>query len=359
MEETLSNPNYEAWGIEPIDSKKCSEKELYTHLAAWATLAPSSHNTQPWKFVIRPSKHTIDICLDASHILPASDKLEREAYVSIGCATENLLLASDYYGLDPLVEYTGEKYPSPAIQAQFKEGILNAHREGEGQDQFLRAMKTRKMNRSKYDPLRTVPPILMKEINEVVQDFGIALDLVIDAGTRSAIAELQYTATKLAVADADFRKELGYFLLPNDTDKGRAMPGHTFGLSNEMAVKVFNALNREGSFDPDIAHGFAASERDAIRSAPLVCVLSTRKNSPEWWLKTGRALERIALLAEIQGVNIAVHAALVEKDMFTNLLKLRLGISQYPTALFRVGYATEERRHSPRVSIREVVEYED
>ncbi len=291
--------------------------------------------------------------------MPDSDKHGREAYVSVGCAVENLFLAADYYGFDPSVEYTGEKYPLPAIRVQLKEGRLSTPGEREKEDTFLHAMKTRKMNRSKYDPLRVVPPVLVAKIKETARSFGVVLDLVSDAGARSAIAELQYTADKSAIADADFRKELGSFLLPNDTDKKRAMPGQTFGLSNEMASKISNALQKEGSFDPDLAYGFAASERDGIRSAPLVCILSVERDSPDWWLKTGRALQKIALLAEIQEVNIAVHAALVEKDMFTDLLKSRLGRSQRPTALFRIGYATEERPHSPRVPVREVVEYED
>lgn len=357
MQEDFSNLNYKAWCIEPIDRKKCTEKEFYTHLVEWAILAASSHNTQPWKFIVRPKKHIIDVCLDGLQILPDSDKHGREAYISVGCAAENLCLAADYYGFVPTVEYIGEKYPSSAIRVQLQDGRSSTPRKME--DIFLRAMKTRRMNRSKYDPLRTVPAVLVAKIKEVAQSFGVVLDLVFDASVRSSIAELQYTADKSAVAGADFRKELGSFLLPNDTDKGRAMPGQTFGLSNEMASKISNALRKEGSFDPDLAYGFAASERDGIRSAPLVCVLSVERDSPDWWLKTGRALQKIALLAEIQKVNIAVHAALVEKDMFTDLLKSRLGQSQRPAALFRIGYSTEERPHSPRLPVREVVEYED
>jgi len=359
MIKRLLKINYEALDIKPTDATKCTKKQLYSHLVSWAILAPSSHNTQPWKFIIKPKKNIIDICLDKSQILPNSDKHERQAFISIGCAAENLILAARYYGVAPSVKYIGEKYPLPTIRIHLNEEEATPPKEKTKSNIFLGAMKTRMMNRSKYDALRPIPSILLKQFKETASSFGAKLDLVSDIKMRSAIAELQYTADKSAVADGDFRKELGAFLLPNNTPNGRSMPGNTFGLSEKMTVKLSSALQEEGSFDPDLAYGFAASERDGIRSSPLVCILSVAKDKAEWWLKTGRALEKMALLAEIQKVNIAVHAALIEKEMFTDLLKLRLQGTQRPAALFRVGYATEKRPHSPRIPAARVIEYEN
>ena len=53
-----------------------------------AVKAPSGHNTQPWMF--RISETEIDICPDYSRALPVVDPDNRELFVSLGCAAENL-----------------------------------------------------------------------------------------------------------------------------------------------------------------------------------------------------------------------------------------------------------------------------
>ena len=53
-----------------------------------AVKAPSGHNTQPWLF--RVQKDRIQILPDMSKSLPAVDPDNRELFISLGCATENL-----------------------------------------------------------------------------------------------------------------------------------------------------------------------------------------------------------------------------------------------------------------------------
>jgi hypothetical protein len=55
-----------------------------------ATLAANGHNTQPWKFAIR--QDVIEIYPDYSRRLPVVDPDNRELWISLGCALENLLL---------------------------------------------------------------------------------------------------------------------------------------------------------------------------------------------------------------------------------------------------------------------------
>lgn len=57
----------------------------------YATLAPSGHNTQPWKF--RAAGNRIDILPDVSRRTPVVDPDDHHLFVSIGCAAENLALA--------------------------------------------------------------------------------------------------------------------------------------------------------------------------------------------------------------------------------------------------------------------------
>ena len=351
----MSKSNYNAWNIEPIDPAKSSKKDLYLNLVSWAILAASSHNVQPWRFILRPEENIIDVCLHESGILPASDKKARQAFISIGCAVENLLLAGEHYGITPKAEYICKIYPDPTVRLSFPQ-LQSGESRSDKSKKLLDAMKSRRMNRHKFNPMRPVPEDVINEIKKTAWDLGLVLDTVTDSATRFAIAEIQYTANKAVVARTDFRKELGLFMSPNDTNEGRVMPGNTFGLSDEMANKIHRELNKDGAFDPDLAFGFAASDRDGIKSSPLIGVISVNEDRPEFWIKAGRAFQKIALVAEINNLNIAVHAAIVEVEMFNKLLKLRLRRRERPAVIFRMGYAIKDAPHSPRVNIESVVE---
>src|SRR6185369_15981431 len=72
-------------------------------LAYYARLAPSSHNSQPWRFVTGPSE--VDLFADLERWLPAIDPEQRELHVSLGCALEAMRIAADYAGWGSEVIY--------------------------------------------------------------------------------------------------------------------------------------------------------------------------------------------------------------------------------------------------------------
>lgn len=65
----------------------------FIYMMEQAVKAPSGHNTQPWLF--RVQKDRIQILPDMSKSLPAVDPDNRELFISLGCATENLCIAAE------------------------------------------------------------------------------------------------------------------------------------------------------------------------------------------------------------------------------------------------------------------------
>ncbi len=72
-------------------------------LVRYATLAASGHNTQPWKFVAQQNE--IEIHPDYSRRLAVVDPGDRELWISLGCALENLLVAAQAAGYASDVTY--------------------------------------------------------------------------------------------------------------------------------------------------------------------------------------------------------------------------------------------------------------
>lgn len=69
----------------------------YRELVRYATLAASSHNTQPWIFELAPNR--IRVLPDLSRRCPAVDPDDHHLYASLGCAAKNLMLAAQAVGL--------------------------------------------------------------------------------------------------------------------------------------------------------------------------------------------------------------------------------------------------------------------
>ena len=351
MGPAVTKRNFSAWDIDVLP-KEASPEELLKNMAGFAILAPSSHNIQPWRFVVKPKENLLEICLPKECVLPASDKKGRQAHVSVGCALENLILAGKFYGFEPVWRFLGAGFcPQPLVSVKIEKGNAGS---GEGVDRFIRAMKERRVNRSKFAVDRPVPEDFGRQAFAIASGSDLVLDFISDTATKFAIAEIQYAADRAVINLDHFRKELSQYLLPNDTESFFGMPGNTFGLSDESAFSLHEKLKGGGVFDPDLALGMAISSRDGIRSAPVVGVLSTKEDEPFGWIKAGAVFEGIALLAQTQGLGVALHAAIVEVELFSRALKLRLGRKERPVVIFRVGYPTEERPHSPRLPLEEV-----
>jgi hypothetical protein len=72
--------------------------QLMHELVRYATLSPSSHNTQCWTF--RLQDQAIVIAPDLARRCPSVDPDDHHLHVSLGCATENLAHAALAAGLN-------------------------------------------------------------------------------------------------------------------------------------------------------------------------------------------------------------------------------------------------------------------
>src|ERR1700730_7685852 len=85
---------------------------LHRELVRYATLAPSSHNTQCWKFALQ--ERVISIVPDLLRRCPAVDPDDHHLFVSLGCAAENLIQAALANGL--MAEAAFEVAPTETLE---------------------------------------------------------------------------------------------------------------------------------------------------------------------------------------------------------------------------------------------------
>jgi hypothetical protein len=85
----MSAGNLAAWNIGLSGFPRSgTPPEKARFAVAYAILAPSSHNTQPWRFAIVDDE--LLVCADRSRSLAVIDPFDRELVISCGAALFNL-----------------------------------------------------------------------------------------------------------------------------------------------------------------------------------------------------------------------------------------------------------------------------
>lgn len=332
MEQLRPSP----WHIDPESfpyQARTPDKARF--LLRYAILAPSSHNTQPWKFAIRG--HEIHVYADPTRWLRVADPDKREMYLSLGCALENLLLAAERFGLGHRVSY----FPLPRNEDLVASVSLDAGGVPSGlrDPALFRAMTSRRTNHKVYEQ-RPVPTALQERLKACCGDEAIDLYLTSHAETKDAVHRLVVQADAVQFADASFREELGYWI-------GQGVFGAPWLLAKmgQLAVTHVNV-------------GKSTAKRDtvALMSAPVLGLLTSRRNDRESQVRAGQAFERVFLMATTLGLSLQPVSQIVEvpetRATLTDLLPM---IDRHPMQPFRLGFAAPERDPTPRRPLEDVL----
>ena len=286
-----------------------------------AVKAPSGHNTQPWLF--RIGKTEIDICPDYSRALPVVDPDNRELFVSLGCAAENLCIAASHKGYSPTVTIAEDG--TICIR-------LDRHADVTPSPLFAQ-IALRQTNRRVYDG-RTILAADIDRLRAIEVAPSVSVHFY-ERGTPAfdAIAELIYRGNSLQMQDDAFKTELRSWMRYNKKHRDAQHDG--------LSYDVFGAPNMPRFISENVIAGALnersqnRADRKKIASASHLILLTTRDNTVEQWVALGRTLERLLLTSTAMGL---VHE-------LTDTFGLP---GEYPTILLRIGYA-KRMPHSVRI----------
>lgn len=303
-------------------------------LLQYAILAPSSHNSQPWRF--RVSGNEIVVSADESRWLEAADPEKRELYISVGCAIENLCVAAEHFGFDPQVSYHESGDADSLATVTLLEGSDSPNSRPKELFEALTARYT------SHDPFedRTLGADVRERLRAPVLEDEISLYLVDDPETKTAIRELQADADRLLLKDPAYKKELGHWI-------GIGALGSSW-LMARIGQAVVTHL--------DIGDREASKNSKLIDSAPVLGVLTADTDTPVVQARVGQAFERVALQAS--SVDVAVHpmSQTLERPelraQLEELLPEGVGVPQH---LFQLGYAETSADHTPRFTLETVL----
>lgn len=342
-----TDPRLDSWNVEESDypaGRPDAEKMLF--LLRYAMLAPSSHNTQPWRFRIRDG--AAELFADRGRRLPVVDPDGRELTISCGAALFFLRLAVRHFGRQAVVEPFPDREELDLL-ARVRLGPPQPPAPDE--EILFEAIPKRRTNRGPFGTKRP-PGWLLSALGEVAADEGAWLRRVEGEELRHAVAALVSEGDRLQLADREFRTELAHWLHPNRSHTRDGIPGYALGFGNlasymgPLVVRTF-----------DTGRGQAARDRHLAEGSPVLAVLGTDEDTVPAWLQAGQALARVLLRARSENVWAAFLNQPVEVTELRPRLAALLG-GGWPQLLLRMGYGAEPVP-TPRRPLSEVMIPED
>ncbi|GHO48213.1 Acg family FMN-binding oxidoreductase [Ktedonospora formicarum] len=218
----------EIHGLHPLDAdlgafpRGASIAEQLRFLVRYAVLAPSEHNTQPWRF--RVTRQSLEIHLDPSRALPAIDPDQRALWISCGAACFNLRLAMHYFGMQELLEVLPEP-DHPTLAARLTVMLTECETAWE-EKQLFRAIPQRRSNRQQFTN-KEIPLNLVASLISAAGNEGAWLSVVRKKEKRREIANLIMEAEGRLWASDSFRMELNRWTRAHYAGERDGLPAHT------------------------------------------------------------------------------------------------------------------------------------
>ena len=294
---------------------------LQRELVRCATLAANGHNTQPWKFALSPD--AISIRPDFSRRTQAVDPDDHHLWVSLGCATENLVIAAAALGKHADVAF-GSKQVHVALDSA-----------PPVRSPLVSAIFLRQCTRAEYDG-QPMPKEIVRELAQASHRDGVRILLLTEPAKVEGLVEYVTQGNSAQIGNAAFVKELKNWVRFNETDAIATGDGLFSRLTGNPTLPRWlgNAIFRMVLSDKSENDKYARQ----LRSSAGVAVFAGERADPANWFEVGRAYEHFALAATAIGVRTALVNQPVEVPAVRTQFAHWLGLgTQRPDLVVRFG----------------------
>jgi nitroreductase len=300
--------------------------EVLRRAAVRATLAPSVHNTQPWRFVLTADR--LEIYADWSRQLRVLDPTGRQLMISAGCALFNARVAMAAAGYDAVVERFPEpdqpdllaRISPPAARSDWVPiGALDA------------VVELRQTNRRRYSE-DEVPAEVVHTLNSAANAEDSLLFHIREMPHRLITASLSQQADGMQNADPAYRAELRAWTSDDprrrDGVPAMAVPHVDAGSDDDIPIR---------DFDTRGMGWLPTATKSSMRQCLLL--LGTTEDNQLSWLRAGEALERMWLEATRLGYVGSPLTQVIEVPRTREMLRMELKLPLRPHVLLRIGRA--------------------
>ena len=293
-------------------------------LVRYATLAANSHNTQPWRF--RLAARRIDILPDFLRRTRVVDPDDHHLFCTLGCATENLVVAAAARGLgaSPAFDPAGDGSIAVVVEpARARETPAFA------------AIPARQMTRALYDG-KPLSADVIGQLAAAAWSEAVDMVMITDRPGIESILSLVIEGNTDQFNNPAFVAELKDWVRFDSADALKHRDGLFSVLTGNPAIPAW--LGR-------LVFNFAATAKrenakyiPQIRSSAGIAVLVGKAADRAHWVEVGRSYQRFALLATTLGLKHAFINQAVEVVPVRRQLAAHLGLGdRRPDLIIRFG----------------------
>ncbi len=277
-----------------------------------AIKAPSGHNTQPWKF--KMNEGSIVIVPDFTKSLAVVDPHNRELFISLGCAAENLEIAASSKG-----------YESKVTVSDAGEITIQLNKMSEGSEHpLLKSISLRQTNRSVYKG-KSIPADTLTLLQTMSLDQNIGLRLFANGTVEfNTIESFVVKGNELQMQDQAFKDELKSWMRVNSNQINSTGDG--------LSYSSFGAPNFPAFISRPIISSFLTPEKqnkgdiEKMESSSHFALFSIHANSIAEWVCLGMNLEFFLLESSRLGIARAYTNQPCEIAELASEMSEKLGI---------------------------------
>ncbi|GLY38189.1 hypothetical protein Amsp01_042130 [Amycolatopsis sp. NBRC 101858] len=318
----------------PITSVGLLDADQVKSVIGAAVLAPSTHNTQPWRF--RCTSAGIELHADPDRALPVADADQRELLLSCGAALFNLRTAIHALGAHPATTLLPRR-DDPTLLALVRP--FAARRPDPRLVELADAIPRRHTNRTPFET-EVIPASTVAELRHAAEVEQAWLPRL-SADQLEQLRELVHKGHHVQTADPAFLAEWREWTARGPESRD-GVPEYAAGATP----------SNNGGW---VLRDFGSSDRGRPDdSEPLVVVIGSFDDARADRLRAGQAMQRVLLTATAAGFDASFISQPVEVPSVRKELRSLLGGGLWPQIVLRLGRG-EPVPWTPRRSLEDVL----
>lgn len=321
--------------------------ELY-QILHYASLAGSSHNSQPWTVEVY-GQDSILVFADTTRKLKVVDPTLRELYMSVGAFIENLHLAASCYGYETDIKI----HAIPAGSSGPVATIALIKSRDKKEDAILNEIKLRTTLRIPFDTL----PIKQSDWRSLVSiDSSSIHYLQANSPGGKYIKQKESQTYTQQASNKNAQDELASWIRFSNKDVKEKQDGLT---TEGMGIKGIGGFVVRNFFKPEdskkesfVTQGIDKTKLQAENCGGWIVITQPAENV-ESWINTGRLYQAMHL--KCRQMNLGFHPMnqTIEETGFENEANTFLDFGKRILFIARIGYVD---KYPEPVSVRRPVE---
>lgn len=314
----------------------------------YASLAGSSHNSQPWKLIVDDAHH-LRLFADTTRALEVVDPNYRELYISLGAFLENLKLAAKAYGYHARISIPSELNTKKAVATISLESTLSVSKQQ--RDDIIKMLEGRCTMRGNF----ATKEIEAKDSAYLLKQSSGAKIIQTNCETGKYFSKQTLLAYKQQNSKKSVQEELAFWVRFSN----KSVRKHRDGLTTAgMGITGIPGRVVQLFFTPKTVKGKTFVDKGIEKTAEQVVhcggwlVISSKQNTPADWIHVGRQYERIHLRCRQLGIGMHPMNQIIEEQNFKEAVETKLSGKEHVQFIARLGYIN----HYPEpVSVRRSV----